>query len=129
MASAVDAVARYVRTPKAVGLAVATVLAVAAAYATAILFVSSQLAFLSMVVLGVSVPTTLESYGLLPATATRTVPLVVGACLVHWAVFLALYVAAVAVASDLVAAAVAFVVTVLAGAVVGRSLQGPGTPD
>lgn len=123
MATAFERVARSLRAPKTVGLAVATVLAIAAAFATQAVLPSSEVAFLVIVVLGVSVPTTLESYGLLPAALGSTVLTVVAACLAHWAVFVGLFLALGALAGELVAAGVAFVVTVLAGALVGRSLE------
>lgn len=124
MASALAGVAGYVRTPKTVGLAAAVVFAILGSYATVAVLVPSQVAFLVIVVLGVSVPTTLDSYDLLPASLGRTVLAVAVASLAHWAVFLALFVAAAAVTGELTAGAVAFVITVLAGALVGRSLQG-----
>lgn len=123
MSTAFERVARSLGAPKAVGLAVATPLAIVAAFATQAVLPSSQVAFLLVVVLGVSVPTTLESYGLLPDDPGRVVAVVVAACLVHWVLFLALVIGLLALAGELVAAAVAFVVTVLAGAVVGRSLE------
>lgn len=118
-----DAVAQYVRAPKTVALVAAAALSVVAAYATLTLVVASELAFLVVIVLGVSVPTTLDNYGLLPAASPRLVGTVVAACLAHWTVFLALFVAARTAASELVAAAAAFVVTVVASAAVGLSLQ------
>lgn len=118
-----ETVARYLRAPKTVALVAATVLSVLAAYATVIVL-GSQLAFLVVIVLGVSVPTTLSSYGLLPDDYGQVVLAVVAACLAHWVVFLALFVALVAVTGELAAAAGAFVVTVVGSAVVGRSLQG-----
>lgn len=123
MASALAGVAGYVRTPKTVGLAAAVVFAILGSYATVAVLVPSQVAFLVIVVLGVSVPTTLDSYDLLPASLGRTVLAVAVASLAHWAVFLALFVATAAVTGELTAGAVAFVITVLAGAVVGRRLQ------
>jgi hypothetical protein len=123
--STLDGLARWLRTPKTVGLLVATALAIAAAYATALLFPSSDVAFLVIIALGVSTPSTLENYGLLPDSAAGAAGVALAGCLAHWVVFLALYVAAASVAGQLVAAGAAFVVTVLAGGLVGRSLGEP----
>jgi len=123
MASTLDSAVRYLRTPKAVGLAAAVTLSIVGAYATGVILPSADVAFLVIIVLGVSVPTTLESYDLLPPSPGAVVLRVVVACLAHWVVFLALYVAATRVVGGTFAAAIAFVVTVLAGAVVGRSIE------
>jgi len=118
-----ETVARRLRAPKTVALVAATALSVLAAAATAQVL-GSQLAFLVVVVLGVSVPTTLDSYGLLPDEYGRVVGAVVVAALVHWVVFLGVFVAVRPGATELVTTVVAFVVTVVASAVVGQSMQG-----
>lgn len=119
-----DAVAQYVRAPKTVALAVATVLSMVAAFAIQRALVASELAFLAVIVLGVSVPTTLDSYDRLPAEYARVVGVVVVTCLAHWAVFLALFLGFRVGASELLAVAGALLLSVAASAVVGRSLQG-----
>jgi hypothetical protein len=109
-------------TPENAGLAVAVGLSVVGAYAIRLHVGAGVAAFLGLIVLGVSTPTTLASHDL---SGTRLASAVVRAgvaCLLTFLTYVGLVTLVAGRAGSLVAAVAAFLLTALAAEAVARGL-------
>ena len=109
-------------TPENAGLAVAVGLSVVGAYAIRLRVGAGVAAFLGLIVLGVSTPTTLASHDL---SGTRLASAVVRAgvaCVLTFLTYVGLVTLVAGRAGSLVAAVAAFLLTALAAEAVARGL-------
>jgi hypothetical protein len=116
-----DLPARLV-TPENVGLTVAVVFSVCGAYAIRLRVGAGVAAFLGLIVLGVSTPTTLTSHDLLGTRFGRAVVRVSVACTLTFVTYVVLLIAVPGRDGTLTAPAVAFVLTALAAEGTGRAV-------
>ena len=110
-------------TPENAGLAVAVAFSVVGAYAIQLRIAPGVAAYLGLIALGVSTPTTLTSHGLLGPRPAAAVVRTAVACVATFVTYVGLVALVVGGDGTLLGAAVAFGLTALAAEGVARALD------
>lgn len=110
-------------TPENAGITVAIALSIVGAYAIQLRVSAGVAAFLGLIVLGVSTPTTLTSHGLLGTRFASAVVRTGAACTATFVIYVGLLIVVSGRDGSLIDAAVAFTLTALAVEAAARALD------